>query len=71
MAHVHIRNKRFVDFVITEAKPSFTKKIIGDYRICSVTKRGEDRFINLRIPAEVQQKILSAYAQGKQVRIFA
>jgi hypothetical protein len=62
---------QFVDFVISEGKPSVKQRLLGDYRICSVTRRGDQRFINLRVPAEVQRKILSAYASGKQVRIFA
>lgn len=62
---------QFVDFVITQGKPSVKQRLLGDYRICSVTRRGNERFINLRVPAEVQRKILSAYASGKQVRIFA
>lgn len=62
---------RFVDLVIAEMKPSLKKRVLGEYRICSVTRRGHEKFINLRIPAEMQDKILQAYAQGKQVRIFA
>ena len=64
-------NNRFVDLRLAEVKPSLKKRALGEYRICSVTKRGHDRFINLRIPTEMQDKIVRAYAQGKQVRIFA
>lgn len=66
-----VNKNRFVDLVIAEMKPSLKQRTIGEYRICSVTKRGHEKFINLRLPAEVQDKILKAYAQGKQVRIFA
>lgn len=62
---------KFVDFVISEGKPSIKKRLLSDYRICSVTRRGDQRYINLRVPVEVQRKILSAYANGKQVRFFA
>lgn len=70
MAQLANKNK-FVDFVITENKPSIKQRLLGDYRICSVTRRGKERYINLRVPAEVQRRIISAYAEGKQVRIFA
>lgn len=66
-----LNKNKFLDFVITENKPSIKQRLLGDYRICSVTRKGPERFINLRVPAEVQRKILSAYAEGKQVRIFA
>jgi hypothetical protein len=66
-----LNKTNFVDFVITQSAPSPKQRLLGDYRICSVTRRGDQRFINLRVPAEVQRKILSAYASGKQVRIFA
>ena len=62
---------RFIDLTITESKPSLKKRLSRQYRICSVTKRGDQRYINLRLPREVQDKILRAYSQGKQVRIFA
>lgn len=62
---------KFVDFSITPVRPSWRKQFTKQYRICSVTKRGSTRYINLRVPQEVQEQILSAYAQGKQVRIFA
>lgn len=64
-------SKNFVDFTIGPAKMPWRKKATGAYRICSVTRRGNTRYINLRVPQEVQEQILSAYAQGKQVRIFA
>lgn len=66
-----VKSDKFVDFTIVPAKPSWRKKVTGAYRICSVTKRGNTRYINLRVPASVQEQILSAYAQGKQVRIFS
>lgn len=66
-----LNKSHFVDFVITQSKPSAKQRLLGDYRICSITRRGDQRFINLRVPAEVQRKILNAYARGKQVRIFA
>jgi hypothetical protein len=66
-----LNKSHFVDFVITQSKPSVKQRLLGDYRICSVTRRGDQRYINLRVPAEVQRKILNAYASGKQVRIFA
>ncbi|HEX9679245.1 MAG TPA: hypothetical protein VGA08_01380 [Candidatus Saccharimonadales bacterium] len=62
---------KFVDFVISEARPSFKKRLVRDYRTCSITRRGNERLINLRVPLEVQQRIITAYAEGKQVRIFA
>lgn len=64
-------DQRFVDLVIKDATPSFKKKLHRNYRICTITNYGTDRYINLRLPVEIQQKILSAYSQGKQVRIFA
>lgn len=66
-----LNKTHFVDFVITQSQPSTKQRLLGDYRICSITRRGNERVINLRVPAEVQRKILSAYANGKQVRIFA
>jgi len=65
------QTSQFVDFSITPVKPSWRRQLTQQYRICSVTKRGNQRYINLRVPLEVQEQILSAYAQGKQVRIFA
>jgi hypothetical protein len=66
-----MKQSKFVDLIISEAAPSLQQKLKRDYRICSITKKGTERYINLRIPAEVQDKILQAYSQGKQVRIFA
>jgi hypothetical protein len=71
LSNVLSGSKNFVDFTITPSKVSWRKKAAGAYRICSVTKRGDTRYINLRVPSEVQEQILSAYAQGKQVRIFS
>jgi hypothetical protein len=65
------KTSRFIDFAITETKPTAIKRLGRQYRICSITKRGNERYINLRLPVEVQNKILQAYSQGKQVRIFA
>lgn len=65
------KSNNFVDFSISPVKPSWRRQLTQQYRICSVTKRGNQRYINLRVPQEVQEQILSAYAQGKQVRIFA
>ena len=63
--------QKYVDLVITEANRDVKKRIKGDYRFCTLTRRGNHHFINLRLPKDVQETIISAYEQGKQVRIFA
>ncbi len=65
------REHAYVDLLVIEAKPSRLKKHPNHYRICSVTKRGQHNYINLKLPLKLQARILQAYAQGKKVRIFA
>jgi len=44
----------------------------GQYRLCTVTKAKDgSRYISLRLPADIQDTILSAYQDGKTVRIFS
>jgi len=64
-------SNKYVDLVISQLNPGVKKKIKGDYRFCTLTRRGNQHFINLRLPRDVQETIISAYEQGKQVRIFA
>lgn len=61
-------NGQFVDLVISEASAG---QVQGDFRFCTLTKNRGHRYINLRLPDEVQEKIIAAYEQGKMVRIFA
>ena len=62
---------QFVDLVLSEAKGSMFKRARGEYGVCSLTKNKSQSIINLRIPASMQEKIVSAYQKGKIVRIFA
>ena len=43
----------------------------GAFRFCTLTKRSNQRTIQFRLPDDIQQKILSAYQQGKVVRVFS
>lgn len=67
----HIKNNKYVDLVIAEAKPSLFKRFSRQYRVCTVSSSRGQQFINLRMPEEMQEKIISAYQDGKTVRIFA
>lgn len=69
----HKTNKhQFVDLIIAPSKPGLTKKLAGNYRLCTLTKTNSgQRLINLRLPDSVQDTILDAYKEGKTVRIFA
>ena len=62
----------FVDLLITQANPKLSQKMSGQYRLCTVTKgRDGSRYISLRLPSDIQETILSAYQDGKTVRIFS
>jgi hypothetical protein len=61
--------RRYVDLVISE---STTEALDSDnFRFCTISKNRGQRTINLRLPDEIQAKIIAAYEQGKAVRIFA
>ena len=68
MAH---RDSKYVDLVISEAEPSLLRRLRRQYRVCTLTKSRGQQYINLRVPDVVQHKIISAYEEGKTVRIFA
>ena len=57
----------YVDLVISEAGSGQKG---GSFRFCTLSKNGNQRTINLRLPEEIQEKIVAAYEQGKAVRIF-
>lgn len=73
--HNYQPQSEFVDFVIKEASEIESQSGIPlkkrDFRFCTLTKNRSKRTINLRLPDEIQEKILSAYQDGKNVRIFA
>jgi hypothetical protein len=60
----------YVDLVISEAHNS-ERTPSGSFRFCTLTKSRGQRTINLRLPDEIQEKIIAAYEKGKTVRIFA
>lgn len=62
---------KYVDLVISEAKPPLDKRMRRQFRTCTLSQERGQRYINLRVPESIQDKILSAYAEGKTVRIFA
>ena len=62
---------KYVDLVISEAKPSSMSKVRRQYRTCTLSQERGQKQINLRLPANVQETILAAYKDGKTVRIFA
>ena len=64
-------SQRYVDLVISEAKPSSLRKMRHQYRTCTLSQDRGQHQINLRLPESVQETILSAYKDGKTVRIFA
>ena len=64
-------NQKYMDLVVREINPSISKHVSGNYRFCTLSHRGGEFFINLRLPDAVQDKIITAYEQGKEVRIFA
>lgn len=59
---------QYVDLVISEAN---SNQASGSFRFCTLSKQGSQRTINLRLPDEIQEKIVAAYENGKAVRIFA
>ncbi len=61
----------FVNLVIKETKPSLRQRFRKQYRVCTLTKKRNQQVINLRVPESVQDRIVSAYEQGKTVRIYA
>ena len=63
-------NSQYVDLIISERKPKLNSRLRGDYRICTLSRNRGQRYINLRVPESVQDKIIAAYEQGKTVRIF-
>jgi hypothetical protein len=64
-------NTKYVDLVISEARPSLLKRMRRQYRTCTLSQDRGQQLINLRVPDAVQDKIISAYREGKTVRIFA
>ncbi|MDX1765917.1 MAG: hypothetical protein R3313_03105 [Candidatus Saccharimonadales bacterium] len=66
-----MNRQQYVDLVISEAKPASFRKLRGEYGVCTLSNKRGQKYINLRIPDSVQDRILKAYAQGKVVRIFA
>ncbi len=62
---------KYVDLVISEAKPSVHRRVRRQYRTCTLSQARGQQYINLRLPESVQEMILAAYAEGKTVRIFA
>lgn len=64
-------NSKYVDLVISEARPSLFKRLSRQYRVCTLSQARGQQFINLRVPENMQDKIISAYQEGKTVRIFA
>lgn len=64
-------SQKYVDLVISEAKASSISKVRRQYRTCTLSQDRGQKQINLRLPESVQEKILSAYENGKTVRIFA
>lgn len=65
-------NKNFLDLVISPASPKLSQKVARQYRLCTVTKAKDgSRYISLRLPSDIQETILSAYQDGKTVRIFS
>ncbi len=62
----------FLDLRISPTSPKLSQKMNGQYRLCTVTKaRDGSRYISLRLPTDIQETILSAYQDGKTVRIFS
>ena len=59
---------QYVDLVISEAHGN---QVGGNFRFCTLNRKGSQRTINLRLPDEIQEKIVAAYESGKAVRIFA
>lgn len=59
---------QYVDLVISVAKGA---KQNGNFRFCTLSKKGSQKTINLRLPDEIQEQIISAYESGKFVRVFA
>lgn len=70
-AQANKRNSKYVDLIISEAKPSIRGRKRRQYRTCTLSQARGQHYINLRVPESVQDTILSAYAEGKTVRIFA
>ncbi len=64
-------NTKYVDLVISEARPTSMKKVRRQYRTCTLSQDRGQKQINLRLPQSVQETILAAYQEGKTVRIFA
>ena len=62
---------KYVDLVISEAKTSSLRRVRRQYRTCTLSQGLGQKQINLRLPESVQKTILSAYKDGKTVRIFA
>ena len=64
-------NNKYVDLVISEARPSRFSRLRRQYRTCTLSQVRGQQYINLRVPDAVQDRIVSAYEEGKTVRIFA
>ena len=63
--------QNYFDLKITPSDSSGLKQLSGDFRHCIVTKSKDGhKYISLRLPQAVQDSILSAYQDGKTVRIF-
>lgn len=71
MATLGLSANKYVDLVISEAKPSLLSRLRRQYRVCTLSQNRGQRYINLRVPENVQERIISAYEEGKTVRIFA
>lgn len=64
-------SSKYVDLVISEARPSSLRRVRSQYRICTLSQARGQKQINLRLPENIQDTILAAYKDGKTVRIFA
>ena len=64
-------SSKYVDLVISEAKPPLLRRMRRQYRTCTLSQARGQKQINLRVPDTVQDIIISAYEEGKTVRIFA
>jgi hypothetical protein len=62
----------FLDLKISTTSPKLSQKLSGQFRLCTVTKAKDgSRYISLRLPEDIQETIISAYQDGKTVRIFS
>lgn len=66
-----MKDNHYLDIFITEVFPPLLKRAKGHFKVCSLSKQGKRHIINLSLPQDLQDKIITAYEQGKEVRIFA